>query len=252
MTDQSVFTQTENEGSQPATPEANPNSVFADQLASIKNEEGAQKYDSIEKALNGLQHSQEYIPQLKTELSVKDAEIAKLRAELDQRNSVEDVVSRLTATPEPEPASVPQSPQTDSLSREAVEEIFSQMLNQREQQSSVVSNVEKVNAQLKKQFGDKANSVVAAKATELGSTPQALQELAGSSPEMVLALFNQTANAGSNATTGSIHIPPSNPNELEPLKAPEKSLLRGASGKDQREFMAEVRKRVHAKHGITS
>ena len=51
------------------TPAANPSDLFTDQLAAIKNDQGVPKYDTVEKAIEALQHSQQYIPELKTQMS---------------------------------------------------------------------------------------------------------------------------------------------------------------------------------------
>ncbi len=98
------------EGVNQEKPEATPpqekppvEDLFADQLASIRNEDGKPKYDSVQKALEALNHSQEYIPQLKTELQQREERITALERELEKRGSVEDVVSRLTGKQEQDP-----------------------------------------------------------------------------------------------------------------------------------------------------
>jgi hypothetical protein len=61
MADQpNVFSSEETPQNVPAS-----TNVFEDQLKQIKNETGEQKYDSVPKALEALQHSQSFIGQLK-------------------------------------------------------------------------------------------------------------------------------------------------------------------------------------------
>lgn len=249
MTDQSVFDKPNSTEGQPApvTPEsANP---FANQLAGIKTEEGKQKYDTIEKALDGLANAQDYIPQLKTQVTTQEAEISKLRAELEQRQSVEDVVSRLTSQQQaPAPAETPQV--TPSLSEEQVANLVQQQLAQTQVQATQVSNKQQVNAELISKFGDKAGEVVSEKAAALGTTPQDLEKMAASNPKMVLALFNTQATTSVSPTTGSVNIPPTNPQGGEPLGRPEKSLLSGSTSAQQRDFMKKVKEEVYAKFGV--
>src|SRR3546814_1766851 len=77
------------EGDKQPTP---PVDKYADLLKSIKNESGEQKYDSIEKALEALGHSQSFIPQIKSQLTEKEQELERVKAELSQRQSVEEVM----------------------------------------------------------------------------------------------------------------------------------------------------------------
>src|SRR3546814_11469683 len=82
------------EGDKQPTP---PVDKYADLLKSIKNESGEQKYDSIEKALEALGHRQSFIPQIKSQLTEKEQELERVKAELSQRQSVEEVMQRLIA-----------------------------------------------------------------------------------------------------------------------------------------------------------
>jgi hypothetical protein len=250
MSDQTnVFDAPNDNSGQPATQQPQTSNPFADQLAGIKTEEGKQKYDTIEKALDGLTHAQDYIPQLKTQVNTQEAEINKLRAELEQRQSVEDVVSRLTSQQQaPAPAETPQVSQ--GLSEERVANLVQQQIAQTQAQAAEVTNKQKVNASLVGKFGNKAGEVVAEKAKALNTTPQQLEAMAASNPDMVLALFNTQATSGVSTTTGSINIPPTAPSEREPLARPEKSLLSGATAAQQKEFMQKVKAEVYAKFGV--
>src|SRR5690606_3151116 len=108
------------------------NSQYADLLNTIKNEQGQPKYDSLPKALEALVHSQQYIPQLKTELQTREQELATLRAELEKRSTVEDVVSRLTAQQDkPQDQGTP--PATSGLDEQAVLQLVQKALGQAKQ-----------------------------------------------------------------------------------------------------------------------
>src|SRR3546814_763153 len=124
-----------------------------------------------------------------------------------------------------------------------------QTLNQNKQCETIKSNQRKVQEALKAKFGDKAQEAVAAKAAELGVSPSELGDLASKSPAMVLALFQTTGQSGPKPTSGSANIPPINHGQ-PPVGRPEKSVLSGATTKDQKAFLEKVRAEVYAKHGV--
>jgi myosin heavy subunit len=221
---------------------------YADLLNGIKNESGTPKYDSVPKALEALAHSQQFIPQLKADLQSKEAEIAQLKAQLAQSQSVEEVVSRLTQQQQAQVRDVPT--QASGLDEAAITNLVKSVLSQTKQQESAQVNVTKVQEALTAKYGDKATEVLEAKARELGTTRQELGALASRNPNMVLALFGTQAAPAAKPTTGSVNIPASYVPERQPLSRPEKSLLSGATSKDQTEFMRKVKEEVYAKHGI--
>lgn len=251
MADQpsSVFTNPEgtpSEGNVVNTP--NTEGKLADLLKSIKNENGEQKYNSVEKALEALGNAQAFIPQLKSQLSEKDQELERIKNELEQRESVEQVVQRLIAK---EPKGEGHPPATSGLDEQAVINLVKQTFQQNKQIETVEANRLKVQETLRVQFGDKAGDAVAQKAAELGTTPEELGELASKNPNLVLALFNTQGYKSPTVTVGS-HNLPAGLNKPPELKRPEKSLLSGATTKEQKEFMRQVRANVYAKHGIES
>ena len=233
----------------PATSPADPQDAYADLLKSITNEAGEQKYGDLPKALEGLKNAQEYIPQLKSENSDKDRTIAELQAELDKRSTVEDVVNRLTANQDSGNAEPQVTPQVTGLDEQAVIKLVTQLSEQKERESALRSNRDKVNQQLSATFGDKAAEAIAAKAKELNTTAEQLGKLSESSPEVVLNLFQAQAPSGVKPTQSSFNIPPRTPAQEE-LAAPDKSLLAGATSKEQAAFMAKIRERVYSKFDI--
>lgn len=223
---------------------------YVDLLRMVKNENGDTKYDSIPKAIEGLVHAQQYIPQLKTELQQKEAELAALKAQLTQTQSLEEVVSRLTATQQQAQVK-DEPPVTGGLDEQAVVNLVKNFLSQSEQQKSAQSNVQKVQEALSNKYGEKTVEVLEAKAKELGTTRQKLGELASENPNLVLALFGTQAPNGAKPTTTSQTIPSSYQPPREELKRPEKSLLSGSTSKQQTEFMRKIKADVYAKYGIS-
>lgn len=224
--------------------------IFAHQLMSIKNERGEPKYNSIETALDALKHSQEYIPQIKSEAERWKAEAERLQAELAQRATIEDTISKFTTQRTPEaPSTTTEAPK--ALDESAVEAMLQRALTAREQKQLAEQNLSAVSAQLTQKYGEKAKEVLASKAAELGMTMESVKQIASSSPSAVLAWFNTSSPAPSGAPVRSTVSLPDTPRDTE-LKSPSKSLLRGASSKDQIEFLKKIREEVYRKHDIDS
>lgn len=231
-------------------PVQEPNADLANLLSGIKNENGQQKYDSLPKALEGLAHAQSYIPQLKTELQQKQEEIEALRQELSKRASVEEALTRITAQQqEPQVQGTP--PIASGLDEKAVLALMQKQIEQMKMQEAAQSNALQVQQTLKQKFGDSAAEVVKNKAAELGITPQKLGALAEESPAMVLALFDASKPKTPSLTTGGMNIPPITPDKSAELPKPSKSLLSGATSKDQTEHMMSIKRAVYAQLGIS-
>lgn len=248
MTDQSVF-DNQNQATPPLEQQQQaPANAYLDLLNGIKNEQGLPKYATVDEALKALAHSQAYIPEVKNQLSQKDQELAQLREELKQRQSIEDVVSRLATQNQPAPLA--DQPQGSGLDESAVMKLVSQHLEQREAATAAQANQQQVEAALRAKFGDKAGEVVKQRASELGLTPKALGELSSKSPAAVLALFNASGAPAPKPTTSSVHIPSNQQPDPTVIERPAKSLLSGAKTQDQVDFMAKIRANVYRENGI--
>lgn len=248
MTDQSIFND-----SNPA-PQEDPKSqnfdAFANQLAAIKNENGQQKYATVEKALEALAHSQGYIPELKTEIQAREEIIGTLKSELEKRQSMEELISRMANVQAPQQTQGT-PPQSSGLDQTSVVELVKKVLDDTNQTERYKANINKTQEALVAKFGEKTKEVISEKARELGLSPQKIGELAGQSPAAVLAMFGvQSQSAGTSITTGSVTIPGYRQPEVTPLEKPKKSLLSGATSKEQAAYMREIRKSVYQKHGI--
>ena len=241
MTDQSVFSN-DKEKQTPAITDPS-QSAFSDQLGMIKNDEGAQKYDTVAKALDALAHSQAFIPQLKAEAEGKEAEIVELKKQLASRATVEDVVSRLTPDPEPE-VGIP--PQTVGLGKEDVLKMLETFTTDRATASQAQANEAQVSNMLRSKYGDKTSEVLSNKAQEMGMSVQDLQALAQKSPIVVQSMFQLSGE--STTFTQSDYSP--REEVRAPLEPPTKSLLRGASTKDQVEYFHKIRDEVYKKHDV--
>ena len=221
--------------------------TFAHQLMEIKNEKGEPKYSNLSVALDALKHSQEYIPQLKSKTEEQEAELERLKAELAKRSAVEDAIARLQQRQPEVPQPTSEAPK--ALDEEQLQKMMERTLTQREQAQVFQNNVSEVSNALTAKFGDKAKEAIAAKAQELGMTPQQIGEIAKTSPKAVLSWFNTSSSASSAAPVrSSVYLPDGN--QHTELKPPEKSLLAGASSKEMADYMRRIKEDVYRKNGI--
>ena len=249
MTDQSnVFGTNQDSNTQetPETVQPQGGDIFSNQLKEIKAEDGRQKYDTVEKALGALAHSQTLIPTLQQQIAALELEKTQLREELAKSKGVQEIVDSLTNHQQQGQEG---NPSETHFGEADVAKLVEATLSKREQEQLKSSNEKRVQAALVATYGTKAFDVVKAKAQELNTTPEALGLLASQSPEMVLALFN-TKSTSPSVTTSSFNIDPT-PREDAPLGRPTKGLLSGASAKEQKEFMAQVKAEVYKKLNIT-
>lgn len=219
------------------------NDLFTDQLAAIKNESGEQKYDTPEKALEALKYSQQYIPELKSQMELQAEAIKELTAKLEASKSVEDIISQQTPQQVNEPTST-------ALGQEDIMRLVSEELSKRSTQDTQVSNQSQVNSALVAKYGDTAQAEIIKKAKELGMKPSELGALSKSNPAMVLSLFGEKVG-NTPVSTNSYHIPADN-RVPEAVTRPAKSILSGATASEQARHMAEIKAEVYRKHGITA
>ncbi len=236
------------EADQPLSPELA--EALATKLSSIQNADGKQKYDSVEKALDALNESQNYIPTLKTELDAANAKLAEAQAKIAATGEVEAIVKSLLPDQEqPKPADT--KPETKGLDEQGVADIVAQKLAEQSKQSQATANENKVVNFMTEKFGEKAKEELAKKAVELNSTPEQLGQLAITSPDMVISLFTQ----GAQIDTPTPSYSPINTSGFQQapdvgLQPPEKSLLSGATMAEQTAYMQKVKEHVYKKYDV--
>lgn len=178
-TEEVVTTETKVEEA-PST-EQRANETYNEYLARIRNEEGTQKYATVEDALTGAAHAQEFISTLKTEKSSLEEELNKTKQELEKRMSVEDAMERLASRKDEIQTSNP------GLTREDVQAI----LRAEEQEKTAKANRAEVSQALEKVYGDqdKASKALEEKSKELGLSLQDVAALAAKSPKSTMKLL---------------------------------------------------------------
>ena len=186
--------------------------LFADQLASIKDEAGRQKYADVNTALGSIPHAQGHISNL-------EGQVAQLQEELNKRQGMEQVLERIQQQNETSTG----TPSVEGLDAAQIGELFNQFSSQREHAQQALQNEIAFSETLKNQYGDKAQEVVANKANELGITVEFLQGVVQKSPKAALAYFTEGAPKAIQPTVPSGNTsaltPPATPNNIEEAKA---------------------------------
>lgn len=192
-------TSTDNTEVTPSTPQpaTDPNSLFADQLANIKAEDGRQKFNDVETALSSIPHAQSYINELSTK-------VKQLEQELEQRKGIETVLERIDSLSTSQAKPVEQ-PSSSGIDPTQIEQLLDQRLAQRELAQRQQENANLVLNQLKERFGEKAEVEFNTKAQQLGLSPAQLSDLARSAPQAALAFFQAPPSNPANPTTGSVN-----------------------------------------------
>lgn len=222
--------------------------AFANQLFAIKNERGEPKYTSLSTALDALKHSQEFIPQLKSQNEQYAAEMARLKAELEKRQSLEEQLAKFTSRT-PEPVTPTREPEPAQFDENTVQQLVQKTLNQERAKTTASQNLSEVRSALVAKFGEKAQEEVSSRASALGLTMEQVDAMAATSPKALLQLFSASAPSSNGAPQRStVNLPESQ--RQEGVKHPGKSLLRGAKTKDVADFMRQIREEVYRQNDI--
>lgn len=216
-------------------------------LKEIKNEEGLQKYATLEDALKGLKHSQEFIPALKSELQTTKQELERLASMKEEQETLEQAIERLAKKEEP----AQHQTQEPSFNPEDIEQLVMSTLQRKEVETTYQANMNTVQEALLAQYGEKALDVVKAKAESLGTTPEELGVLSQKNPKMVLALFNATPKT-TTTTTSSVNLQPEFRMREAEIERPSKRLISGgATNTDVLSHWKNIEKSVHAKYNLS-
>lgn len=222
-----------------------------DKLKVLVNKEGKPKYENAEKAIDALIHSQAHIERLEAEAADRNRELEEIRIKAAQAEALEAVIERLK--PNAQAPEQKQTPSSAGLSEEATIAQLEKLIEKRDATKVAQANFDAVNAQLLDKFKspEAAKAAVAAKATELGITTSDLATLSMKSPKAVLAYFGETPRT-IQPTTPSSSTTLSPPNTDEPVKPPVKSVLMGATSKEQKAHLLAHKEAVYKRHGIES
>lgn len=133
------------------------------------------KYQSPEDALKSVPHAQKHIETLESEL-------ASVREELTKRQTTQELIDELKSGVQT-PA---QTVQSGELNQDNVMDLVNQTIATREANAKAESNAQTVAAKFTEQYGDKAEDTYNSIAKELNLSVKQLNELAATSPTVVL------------------------------------------------------------------
>lgn len=190
-TDQSLFGNT-NTGNQPqgdaAVPNASSQNPFATTLAAIKNEHGAQKFQSAEDLAKGYVSSQEFIANIlreKQELAARLQEATaaqeQFKSQVSGQEELKRIVEQLTQKVDSQGNTKPQE-----LDPAKIAELVKSTLSAEQQAGVAKQNQTAVVSALTAKFGEKAEEQYNRAAEEMGLSVAEMNALAAKSPKAVL------------------------------------------------------------------
>lgn len=235
MADQaSIFptdtTSTQTPPAAPAAAAAPQPDQFATLLSMVKNERGEPKYRDVNEAFNGLKHAQEYIPQLKGELSQKEQALQAAQARIQELLEANNSLLSLTSTQAPQSTPAPQG-----LDEKTIAELVARQIDERANATASQQNVATVVSTLQSVFGADAEKTFYGKAAELGMSVPEMNALAAKSPKAVLKMLGVGESApkvNGIPNTPSINTTGFNPHKESFVGRNQKTALIGATSED--------------------
>lgn len=246
MSDQSIFGENQNSGTNPnnqapSNGQPSPNDALATLLANVKNENGEQKYKTVEDALKALQHSQSYIPNLKTEVDTLKAELAAAREKANKIDELERTLETLTQNNNSQVNTTPQG-----LSEEQIAELVVQTLQKTSTAAEKQKNISSVVNTMKEQFGEKAEEVFYNKAQELGLGKDEINQIAAKSPQAAFKLLGLGVPQGTNGmpNKSGYNGAAFQPTPESKIRKNDKSVLLGATNDEVQQEMNNAKSMI--------
>jgi hypothetical protein len=154
------------------------------------------KYSSAEEALKSVPHAQNHIQTLESEL-------AELKTELTKRKTTQELLDEIKSGVKP----AENTTQEVGLNQDTIMELVNNTLKQNEQKKTAQANASQVASKFSEKYGSNAEAVYNGLAKDLNLTPQKLNELAATSPNLVLRLADLEPSIQTNVpkTSGSVN-----------------------------------------------
>lgn len=148
------------------------------------------KFKDVPSLAKGKAESDKYIEVLKNKYD-------ELKRELDSRESVETLITKIKGTTQETQQTQTQSapPVTQTNDNDSIEARLEALLARREATRSSDTNLQTVNRIMTEQFGQEATLVLAKKARELGMTGPELQAIAQRNPQAFFKLTDISTEA---------------------------------------------------------
>ena len=135
---------------------------------------------TIESAAKKIENADAHIRKI-------EEENAQMREQLQKAKGIEDVMNAMNQNKQPT------QQQTTPVQTEELASLVEGILNTSMQKRTAQQNLERVEAEMKKVFGDKAEDVYKAKREALGFSAETMQTLASENPAGFMQLFAQQA-----------------------------------------------------------
>jgi len=174
------------------------------------------KYSSAEEALRSVPHAQQHIKTL-------EEEMAQLKEELAKRKTTQELLDEIKSGVQP----VEKTTQEVGLNQDNIMELVNQTLKQNEQKKTAQANASQVASKFSEKYGSNAETVYNSLAKDLNLTPQKLNELAATSPNLVLRLADLEPNVKTNVSKTSSSV---NTEALAQNKTPQELSARVPKG----------------------
>lgn len=181
----------------PQTPEPNQEQIdleaLARKIAEIKTGDGRQKYESVEKAVESIPHKEEFIEQLKAEVSeerLKREELEKRFGEMETKVSIEERIAEKIASqkgPEERPSSV-------DIDEQKLSELVANIVDSKDTQKKRQLNASKFVDAVASETKDVA-AFIEAKAELIGIGVSTFEDLIAQSPDAALKLVGLNSTA---------------------------------------------------------
>lgn len=201
------------------TPPVAPTLTLPDSVAALVGE--GKKYATIEKALEALPHSQEFISKLEQE----NRELREASTKAVSREELYATVQELLKAEATKPSG--------GLDEQGVKALLDRTLLEREAKRVVTENEGAFKKAMAEKYGDKAKDVYLSEVGKLGMTAEAMDALARTNPKAALKLFG--IDAAPSATPrptlpGGVNTTALATQHQQPQKP--KAIMYGASTKD--------------------
>lgn len=252
MSDQTIFNgenkevTPQNQGTPAGVNPQNAN-PYADLLKGIVNENGAQKYNSVEELAKGAANAQEFIKQILAEKRELEAKVAQANSAQSKQEELERTVQELLN----KTANI--SDQNKGLSQEEIAELVNRTLTQRDTQQSAKQNQQTVVAAAAQAFGTDAEKKYIEAAQEAGLTVEEMNQLAAKSPKAVLKMLGVTGQpAQKQGTTApgssAVNTAGFTPSQESYVKRNDKAVQIGATTSELQEERIRSNKMVEELH----
>lgn len=207
-------------------------------LGMIVNQDGEQKYKTVEEALKGAGHANTHIAKLEQELTA-------LRDAHDKQPKLDDVISAIQS----QQVKPIEDVKTDNVSLTEIQALVNQTLEQNSVKQVRELNVAEVTGRFKELYGDKASETLYGKANDLGMSQEEINSLIATNPTAVFRMLRveETKPTGMPPIDSTV-----NSQNFQDKKLPEISSSMGYldNGKLEKNWL-ESKARVYEKLGLT-